>query len=144
MKNKDLKTKTVINERLQKIEEAVGQLKDIRKMAKKDFLKDSKSQYAAMFAMILGIEAICDIGNHILARYFNEPADTYKDVILKLGEVEVIPSQLANQSAEMTDFRNVLIHLYTKVDLEQVYENLQKAPEEFTKFGQYFLKFIES
>jgi uncharacterized protein YutE (UPF0331/DUF86 family) len=43
----------------------------------------------------------------------------------------------------MADFRNILIHLYLKIDTEEVYKNLKKAPEEFTRFSQLFLSFIE-
>lgn len=96
-----------------------------------------------MFGMVIGIEAICDIGNHILARYFNRSAETYKDVVLGLGDCEVIPKSFAKKSAHMTDFRNIIIHIYLKIDPAKVYQNLQKAPDEFTKFCQYFLKFLK-
>ena len=96
-----------------------------------------------LYAMIIGVEAICDIGNHLLSRYFNRTAETYKDIILFLGECKVIPKDFSQKSAKMTDFRNILIHLYLKVDSEEVYKNLRKAPEELSKFCHFFLKFLE-
>lgn len=140
---KNSETEIIIKERIRKIEEAVAELKEIRRLPEKEFAKDKKTQYAAMYAMIIGIEAVCDIGNHILAKYFNKAADTYKDIILFLGESGVIPKEFSQKSAKMTDFRNILIHLYLKIDTKEVYQNLQKAPEEFTKFCQYFLKFLK-
>lgn len=140
---KDRETEIIIKERIKKIEEAVLELKKIRQMPPGEFLKNKSLQYSSMYAMIIGIEAICDIGNHILAKYFNRTAETYKDIILFLGECEVIPKSFSQKSAKMTDFRNILIHLYLKIDTKEVYKNLQKAPEEFTKFCQYFLKFLE-
>lgn len=139
---KTIETNTIIQQRVEKINEAVSQLKKYREISQSEFIKDKKTQYAAMFAMIIGIEAICDIGNHILSRYFNRSAESYKDVILTLGEVEVIPEKFAKKSSQMVDFRNLLIHIYLKVDPLIVYKNLKKAPEEFTQFCQYFLKFI--
>ena len=140
----NLEATIIIKERVKKIEEIVTELKKLKKIPKPEFLKDKKTQYASMYAMIVGIEAICDIGNHILAQYFNQAADTYKDIILLLGEVGVIPKNFSQKSAQMTDFRNILIHLYLKIDPAQVYQNLQKAPAEFTKFSQYFLKSREN
>lgn len=139
----NLETKIIVKERIKKIEEAVSQLKEIRTLPEREFLKNKKIQYAAMYAMIISIEAVCDIGNHILAKYFNKAAETYKDIILLLGENGIVPVSFSQKSAEMTDFRNILIHLYLKIDEKEVYKNLQKAPEEFTKFCQYFLKFLE-
>lgn len=136
-------TEIIVGERIKKLEEAVGELKKLQRVPKERFLKDKTIQYAAMYAMILGIEAICDIGNHLLAYFFNRPADTYKDIILTLGECEVIPKNFAQRSSKMTDFRNILIHLYLKVDPEEVYKNFQKAPEEFNKFAKYFLEFLK-
>lgn len=138
-----IETKIIIQQRIRKTEEVVGELKKIRKLSREKFLEDQQVQYASMYAMIVGIEAICDIGNHILAKFFNRPAETYQDIILGLGETGVIPKSLAKKSKSMTDFRNLLIHVYLKIDPEKVYENLQKAPEEFTQFCRYFLKFLE-
>lgn len=136
-------TEIIIGERLKKLEEAIAELKKLGKIPKTKFSKDKTIQYAAMYAMILGVETICDIGNHILAHFFNRPADTYKDIILNLGECQVVPKSFAQKSSKMTDFRNILIHLYLKVDPEEVYQNFKKAPEEFSKFAKYFLKFLE-
>lgn len=140
----DKETKIIVGERLRKLEEAISELKKLSRDSKKKFLEDKTIQYAAMYAMILGIEAICDIGNHILAKFFNQPADTYKDIILSLGECGVIPKNFAQRSSKMTDFRNILIHLYLKVEPEEVYKNFKKAPEEFNQFAKFFLKFLKS
>jgi uncharacterized protein YutE (UPF0331/DUF86 family) len=142
MKDK-LETEIIIKERIKKIEEAVAELKQLRSLPKQRFFKEKRIQYASMYAMIIGIEAICDIGNHILSKYFNRAAETYKDIILLLGECEVIPKVFSKKSSKMVDFRNILIHLYLKIDTEEVYKNLKKAPEEFTRFSNFFLKFFE-
>lgn len=139
----DKETEVIIKERIKKLDEIVAKLKEIRAVPRAKFFTDTTLQYASMYAMIIGIEAICDVGNHILAKYFNQAADTYKDVILLLGEEGIIPKRFSLEASKMTDFRNILIHIYLKIDEKKVYENLQKAPEEFTKFSRYFLKFLE-
>lgn len=138
----DKETEIIIKERIKKLDEVVAELKEIQKAPKENFFSDTTLQYAAMYAMVVGIEAICDMGNHILTKYFNRGADTYKDIILLLGEMEIIPVSFAKKSAKMTEFRNILIHFYHRVDINEVYTNLQDAPDEFTKFSQYFLKFL--
>lgn len=134
-------TEIIIKERVAKIEEVTEELRQILALPKEKFFQEKRLQYAAMYAMVIGIEAICDIGNHLLAKFFNRSVESYKGVILGLGEVGVIPEEFAQESAKMTDFRNILIHLYLKIDPGEVYKNLQRAPEEFRKFAQYFLKF---
>lgn len=142
MPSKD-ETKIIINERIDKIREASKELIKYRERSKEEFLKNTQLQYATMFAMVLGIEAICDIGSHILGKYYLVKCEHYEDIIKNLGEYDVIPEDLSKKSKDMADFRNFLIHIYHKVDPEKVYQNLQKAPEEFTNFAKYFVKFLE-
>lgn len=142
MPSKD-ETKIIIEERVDKIREASKELLEYRKKSKEEFLQDTKLQYATMYGLVMGIEAICDIGSHILAKYFLVKCEHYEDIIKNLGEYKVIPKELSSRSKEMADFRNFLIHIYHEVDPKKVYANLQKAPEEFTKFAKHFIKFLE-
>jgi len=142
MSSKD-ETRIIIEERIDKIREASKELLKYQERSKEKFLNNTQLQYASMFAMILAIEAICDIGSHILAKYYLVKCEHYEDIIKNLGEYDVIPKELSGKSKEMADFRNFLIHLYMKIDPKKVYNNLQKAPEEFTKFAKYFVKFLE-
>lgn len=96
-----------------------------------------------MHYLVIGIEVIVDIGQHILNEVFQTKGDSYEDVISKLGEVKVIDENFARENANMTRFRNLLIHEYIKIDLEKIYQNLQKAPGVFREFAKYFQKFLE-
>lgn len=136
-------TKIIINERIAKLNEVILYLKQAQKLAKDEFLRDQTRQHAIMYELIVGIESICDIGSHILAKYYSVKCEHYKDIIINLGKYKIIPKSLAKASAKMADFRNVLIHLYVDVGPKEVYVNFQKAPKVFAKFAQYFLKFLK-
>jgi len=73
--------------------------------------------------------------------YYN--SGKYKEAIEKLGEYEVVPEKFAKENADMAKFRNLLVHEYGIVDLEQVYNNLQKAPDIFRQFAEYYIDFLE-
>jgi len=135
--------KNTIKDKLLRLREVVNILNESRESSKEEFLKDSKLSGSVMFNMVVGIELIVDIGNHILAEAFQKPAKTYKDVIIFLGEFEVIPKEFSENNKEMPDFRNKLIHDYDRVSLDKVYEYLQKAPSVFTEFAQYYAEFIK-
>lgn len=135
-------TKKIIKERLAKLEEAVAALEEFKSVSREEFIKNKRNHYAAMYALILGIEAICDIGGHILSSQFNKKVSTYKDIIAGLEEVDIIPKSLKEKSIEMTDFRNILIHIYTKIDLKEVYKSALAAPNQFREYAKYFQKFL--
>lgn len=59
-----------------------------------------------------------------------------------LAETEVIPRDFANETAEMTDFRNLAIHVYARVDPKRVYGYIPQAIEQFTRYSQFFAEFL--
>ena len=60
--------------------------------------------------------ACIDIGKIVLAGEAGEMPSSYKEVLLKLGRLEVIPQALAEELAELVMIRNILAHQY--LDLE--------------------------
>jgi len=135
--------KKTIDDKLLRLQEVINILNELKKVSSEEFLKDQKLNSAVMFNMIVGIELIVDIGNHILSEVFQKPGKTYKDVIILLGEFTVIPKEFSDQNKEMPDFRNKLIHDYDRVSLDKVYDYLQKAPDVFIEFARHYSEFIK-
>ncbi len=135
--------KKSINKKLNKLTESLEYLEKYKKESKEDFLIDFTVNAAAMHYMVLGIEIITDIGNHILNENYQISSDEYSEVIEKLGEYEIVPEKFAKENADMAKFRNLIIHAYDKIDMEQVYQNLQKTPDIFRKFAKYYVEFLE-
>lgn len=107
------------------------------------FLGDKIIQSAAMFNLLIGIELIVDIGNHILSEEFQKTGKSYKDVIIYLGETKIVPQAFAEENAEMADFRNKLVHDYDRIDSQKVFDYLQKAPDVFRAFAKAYVEFLE-
>lgn len=140
MKSIDKKS---IQEKLEMLRVAIDKLEECKKASKEEFISDFKTSDSAMRNLVLGIEIIVDIGNHILNEVFQAHPKEYKEVIAMLGEYKVIPREFAKENMAMASFRNLLIHEYIKVDLKKVYQNLQKAPDIFRKFAKAYLKFLD-
>lgn len=132
-----------VEEKLNKLRECIEILENLKDSPQMEFLKNREKSGAAMHYLVIGIEVIIDIGQHILSEIFQTRGASYEEVISKLGEAKVLPEKFAKENEGMARFRNLLIHDYIKVDLKQVYQNLQKAPDIFRKFAKYYLKFLE-
>jgi len=135
--------KSSILKKLKKLEEVIEILEELKKTPFEEFIEDVKTQSAVMYNLIIGIEVITDVGNYFLAEKFHRAAETYEDIIKGLGEAGIISEELFRQSEGMARFRNVLVHLYEKVEPEKVYQNLQKAPDIFRKFAKAYQKFLD-
>lgn len=135
--------KESIQQKILKLRECIEMLEKLRQTPQRDFLKNKEKSGAAMHYLVIGIEVIIDIGQHILNEIFQTRGESYEEVVLKLGEVKVVDEDFAKENAAMARFRNLLIHDYIRVDLKQVYQNLQKAPDIFRKFAKYYLEFLD-
>lgn len=89
-----------------------------------------------LFALLEAIQHCLDLGNHIyLEKGWGRP-QTYRDVFLALWEHHLIDVSLRDQLVELAGFRNLLVHMYGKLDLEKVYKRLQSAPSSMKAFAK--------
>lgn len=135
--------KKSINKKLQRLTEDLKYLEKYKMESKEDFLIDFTVNAAAMHYMVEVIEIIVDIGNHFLNEVYQAHPNEYKEAIEMLGDYEIVPKKFAKENTDMAKFRNLIIHAYDKIDMEQVYQNLQKSPDIFRKFAKYYIKFLE-
>jgi len=129
--------------KLAKLQECITALENLKKTPKEEFLKNKEKRGAAMYYLVIGVEVITDISQHILSEVFQIRGESYREIILKLGEVKIVDEKFAKQNASLAGLRNLLIHDYTKVDLTKVYHHLQRSPDVFRKFAKYFQKFLD-
>lgn len=132
-----------VQEKLAKLQEIIAKLEQDHDKSYEEFLGDSHMSDATMHNLTIGIGIVVDIGNHILSEVYKKKADSYSDVVGKLGQVGVLPEQFALENVNMPKFRNVLVHEYASVELEQVYANAQKAPNILRQFAHYYSEFLE-
>ena len=135
--------KETVDKKLILLDEVLEKLQDIKALSQENFMSDFFIHDTAIRNLVLGIEIVTDIGNHILLEVFHSSADTYKDVVLTLGEAEVPPRSGSEENNALADFRNLIIHAYGSLDMKQVYQNLQKAPDVFREFAKCYVEFLE-
>jgi uncharacterized protein YutE (UPF0331/DUF86 family) len=131
----------VIRKRIALLEKNIGLLEEYTRIPEDQLLGDPTLYGAAVHYMMESIEIVVDIGNHILAEKFSVVAGSYADVIKKLGVHGVVPKAFADDNEAMPKFRNKVVHLYDEVSGEEVYKNLQKAPEILRQFAEYFFEY---
>lgn len=133
----------MIKKKLLLLEKNISILKGYKEVSKNDFLVDFTVNGATLYYMVESIEIIIDIGNHILSENFSITPENYADVIKQLGDNNVIPKDFAEANIEMAKFRNKIIHIYDQINMTEVYEHLQKAPDIFKAFLEFYLKFLK-
>ncbi|MGB9750193.1 MAG: type VII toxin-antitoxin system HepT family RNase toxin [Caldisericia bacterium] len=129
MINKDL-----IYKKLNEINEILNLLEEYKKLSLEEFLNDREVVDAIKYRFIKIIEACMNICNHIVVKKYNIIPETYGDCFKILGEKNLINKNLANNLVKMVRFRNLLIHLYSKVDDSEVYKILKENLDDVKNF----------
>lgn len=116
------------------IEKAVSILKDYREEEREALISDLRALGSVKYYLILAIEACVDICNHIIAKEHLDVPESYSECFKILGDRNIISKELSEKLINMAKFRNLLVHLYWKVDDEKIYEILQSELGDFDEF----------
>ncbi len=116
----------LIEKRCQEISDSLERLEKIKTLSKEEFLKNQDSRDIASYRLLVAIEAALNICYHISAKKLKKAPDEYAECFGILGEGGIISNDLAEQLKKMARFRNMLVHMYWKMDYEIVFDILQK------------------
>lgn len=123
-----------IRENVAKIGHYVGQPDD-------DFYSDERNLYTVMHLLLVSIEAVTSICNHLLAKSARPAPASYAECFAGLRELGIVDDTLTNNLIQMGRFRNILVHRYWEVRpdliLRYARENLHDFKDFLKSIGQF-------
>ena len=130
--------------RIDVIRTALSRLQDLGSIPIEDFLKDYKNPASAETFLRHCLEAIFDIGRHILAKSGKARlTQEYKDIARGLEENSVISKSLTEKLVQMAGYRNRIVHFYHEITKEELYQILQTDLGDIKCFLGEIGKFME-
>lgn len=85
------------------------------------FQGDPRTVAAAESYLRRGLEALLDLGRHILARGFGHAVVEYKEIAVRLREKGVLGESEAGLLRELAGYRNRMVHFYSEVTTEELF-----------------------
>jgi uncharacterized protein YutE (UPF0331/DUF86 family) len=85
------------------------------------FTADPRMTAAADSYLRRALEAVLDLGRHVLAKGFGRAPAEYAEVARQLGEVGVVEAPLASRLVLMARYRNRMVHFYDEITDEELY-----------------------
>jgi len=129
-----------IRVKLQQIRDEVKRLSDIKDRSEAEFLATPFLEPAATRMLQIAIEAMIDIGNHIIAREGLGVPHAYRETIEILVKHGILPASEQQALINMIRFRNRAVHLYDEIDPAEVYRILQNHLPDFERFIRAIVK----
>ncbi len=135
---------TTILSKLQDLEKYIQQLRKFQKYRYDEIENDLEKIWAIEHGLQISIKIIIDVGNYILVSIGENQVENYTDILDKLGQQNILPSQFVAEIRGMAGFRNVLVYRYAEVDLRVVYDVLQNRLDDFVKYIRYIQSYFSS
>lgn len=85
------------------------------------FTADPRMVAAADSYLRRALEAVLDLGRHILSKGFGRAPAEYAEVARQLGDVGVMDSTLAGRLERMARYRNRMVHFYDEITDQELF-----------------------
>jgi uncharacterized protein YutE (UPF0331/DUF86 family) len=84
--------------------------------------------------LLIAIEAALAICFHVSAKRLHQVPEEYAGCFSSLERAGLIPPDLSSRLQQMARFRNLLIHVYWKIDHTQVYDIIATRLDDLRTF----------
>jgi uncharacterized protein YutE (UPF0331/DUF86 family) len=112
----------IVTQRAAWVLEMIDALRDLPLKNKEDFLRNRNNVAAAESYLRRSLEALFDIGRHILAKRFAFPATEYKEIARGLLDKKILNEEEADLMRKMAGYRNRMVHFYHEIMPEELHE----------------------
>jgi uncharacterized protein YutE (UPF0331/DUF86 family) len=121
--------------RISYIEDSLKSLERFKGVPYEEFHSNSDNFRIAFYDLHRALEAVMDIGSHILSRIPGARPTSYKDIPRLLEKHKMIPSEFtANALTRMAGYRNRMVHFYGEITEKELYNIIQEELEDFYTF----------
>ena len=142
-KRKVTLNRDVIQTRISYIEDSLRSLERFRGMPYKEFHSNSDNFRIAFYDLHRTLEAVMDIGTHILSRIPGARPASYKDIPRLLEKNKIIPAEFAmNSLSKMAGYRNRMVHFYGEITEKEIYDIIQEELQDFYTFLSHINKIV--
>lgn len=126
------------------IEECLNELKIFQSISEEEFLSDKKNPAYVESYLRRTLEAMFDIGRHILAKTYGYKELEYKKIAKELGNKGVVNQELSEKLFLMAGYRNRMVHFYREITPSELFNIVRNNLTDVEEFIRQIKHFIES
>ena len=112
---------TIVTERVAWVRKMLEGIRNLPLASYEQFISDPRTPAAAESYLRRALEALLDLGRHVLAKGFALAPAEYKEVADELARTAVLSEQAGALLRQMAGYRNRLVHFYHEISQEELY-----------------------
>ena len=132
----------VVQGQTAQVRRSLRRLRELARLPEEEFLSGPDNYAIAEHHLRRCLEAMLDMGRHLIARCGLGAAQEYADVPRLLAEAGALTSDTANDAAALAKLRNRLVHFYWQVDAEEMHQVLSERLSTVESFCREVLDWL--
>jgi uncharacterized protein YutE (UPF0331/DUF86 family) len=108
------------------------------------FQSDSRNPAAAESYLRRALEALFDLGRHILAKGFGQAVTEYKEIARVLGQRGILSDEEVTRLTKIAGYRNRMVHFYQEISLAELYEICTRELTDIEMLLSALLKWVKT
>jgi uncharacterized protein YutE (UPF0331/DUF86 family) len=136
-------SKKVVADRIAWVDQMVSEIKSLPFTTYDEFMKDKRNIWATESCLRRALEALFDIGRHILAKTFGKGVSEYKEIANELGQVNVLSKDDMELLRTLGGYRNRLVHFYHEVSARELFDICKNELDDLLRIKKAYLYWIK-
>ena len=128
-------------DRLGRVEQSLAEIRGLPLDSLESFQSDSRNVWTAESCLRRSLEALLDVGRHLIAKLAATGVAEYKRVGRSLGEHGVFDAETADLLVKLAGYRNRMVHFYHEVTTDELFgicaHELQDVEQILTAYVQW-------
>lgn len=121
---------------------ALDRLGELKRLPEAEFTLDPHKMGSAKYSLIVAIEGVVDLCNHLIAKNSFRTPEDYADTFRVMEEKGAFDAEFTQTLMQMVRFRNRLVHIYWDIDNAELYRILQTKLDDIRRFLREYRAFI--
>lgn len=112
----------VVAERLEWVDRMLQEIQALPLEDFGSFMEDRRNVWAAESCLRRALEALLDLGRHIMAKGFGRGVTEYKEIVTALGDSGVLLGSDVNMMRTLAGYRNRIVYFYHEISEKELYD----------------------
>ena len=136
-------SKKVVGDRIAWVDKMVSEIRSLPFTTYDEFMKDKRNVWATESCLRRALEALFDIGRHILAKAFGKGVSEYKEIASELEQLRVLSSEDMELLRTLGGYRNRLVHFYHEVSAQEMFDICKDELDDLLRIKEAYLHWVK-
>ena len=137
-------SKRVIADRLNWIRQMMMEIKSLPLKDYETFTSDKRNVWSAESCLRRSLEALMDLGRHLLAKGFGRGVSEYKEIGAVLAEVGILNDLECATFKTLAGYRNRMVHFYHEISDKELFEICSSQLSDITYVVEAIKKWVNN